>query len=198
MLTPGYAFHSYVWNSSQELNDSYLYATVTGLYTVGVANECGDAVDTVFVEFLPLPEVHLGNDTVLQYDTYITLDAGNSFSVYRWQDGSGSSLFMVDLPGTYSVEVADESGCKGSDTILVMPVPFRIHVPTAFSPNGDGVNDLFRAIPSSAAPHEFRMMVFSRWGERVFDSNDISLGWDGTYNGVPCPVEVYLWVVETR
>lgn len=72
----------------------------------------------------------------------------------------------------------DQFGCPGSDSIFIEEkCPLIIHIPNVFSPNGDQVNDIFR--PSVEYVREFKLEIFSRWGERLFVSNDVATGWNG-------------------
>jgi len=192
----GNGFETYQWMDNNDYNTSVFTAYDAGDYWVKVTSACGVDYDTVFLELLELPEIDLGKDTVIEYNTTIMLEPGTDFSSYLWQDGSGLSDYILDYPGIYWVEVKDDDGCKTSDTIRVEAITFSIHVPTAFSPNGDSRNDTFEAKASYDTEIEFRMSVFNRWGERVFKSKSIKEGWDGTFNNMPCPTEVYIWVID--
>ena len=71
-----------------------------------------------------------------------------------------------------------------------------IILPNAFTPDGDGLNDVFKAIGQPDNLSSFSMTIFNRWGQMVFESSDISLGWDGTYQGKPAPAGTYVFRVE--
>jgi gliding motility-associated-like protein len=192
----GGGFDTYQWMDDNANNSSFYKAYEEGDYWVRVTDICGADYDTVFLGILELPEIDLGKDTAITYNTTLTLEPGTGFSSYLWQDGSKHSEYVLDYPGTYWVEVKDSDGCITSDTIYIEAIPFSIHVPTAFSPNGDGKNDFFKAIASYETEIEFRMSIYNRWGERVFKSKRIEDGWDGAFNGLPCPMEVYIWVID--
>jgi gliding motility-associated-like protein len=68
---------------------------------------------------------------------------------------------------------------------------FTIFVPNIFTPNADGMNDVF--IPVTRGIKFYSLMLFDRWGEKIFESSDPSLGWDGTQKGVACANDIYLW-----
>jgi gliding motility-associated-like protein len=92
------------------------------------------------------------------------------------------------------LKVTADDGCSvtGKVTISVF-TPLRM--PNAFSPNGDGRNDVFR-IPPSVSIELVRFSVFDRWGQQVFGSGDASAAWDGRIGGGPAPAGSYVWVVE--
>ena len=80
--------------------------------------------------------------------------------------------------------------------MLITVVPFNVmDIPTGFSPNGDGVNDVFHIVRHLNISHLKEFIVYNRWGERVFSTDNITQGWDGTFNGQPQPLGVYTWLV---
>ena len=94
----------------------------------------------------------------------------------------------------YLVSVTDTFGCTLTDTVkievdeLTCDEPY-IFVPNAFSPNGDGKNDVLYV--RSEILQDFYFAVYSRWGEKVFECSNLEMGWDGTYKGKPCQNGVY-------
>ena len=188
-------FSSCIWLNDPVLTTISVTAKQEGYYWVDVATVCGFDHDTVFVEVKPLPEVNLGPDTIIEYNSGITLDAGAGYDSYIWQDGSTSWEYYTEVPGAFWVEVSDEMGCKSSDTIIIEPIFIDIHVPTAFSPNGDNLNEVFIPVSAYEINMNYELMIYDRYGEMVFKSNDFELGWDGRYLDNPCPVEVYTWII---
>ena len=97
---------------------------------------------------------------------------------------------------TYIITIKDTSGCVNNDQqeVWIFERP-DVYAPTAFTPNGDGANDVF--IPfyiNIKSLESFR--IFNRWGVKIFETNDMSKNWDGTINNVRAPLETYTWVVE--
>nr|WP_225986832.1 gliding motility-associated C-terminal domain-containing protein [Rufibacter sp. LB8] len=78
---------------------------------------------------------------------------------------------------------------------VTLDQPFQFYFPTAFSPNNDGLNDLFKALGSQFAT-SFSLQVLNRWGQIIFEAKDPTQGWDGTYNGKPAPPETYLYRLQ--
>ncbi len=186
----------YKWNGDETLNKRKLIVKDEGLYRVEATNLCSTATDSVYIYVNQLPEVDLGKDTAIEYNSSLTLDAGYWNSSFLWQDGSQDQYYTVMDTGTYWVNVFDEIGCKSSDTVSVKAIPFTIYLPTAFSPNNDMINDLFYPRTTYNVDMEFEMIIYNRWGEEVFKSTDIYSGWDGTYKGIKCPEEVYIWYIN--
>lgn len=94
----------------------------------------------------------------------------------------------------YLLIVADDAGCVVSDSLVVRVTSPELLIPTGFSPNGDGVNDVFRALNKNLA--KYTLQVYNRWGEKLFETTDPTEGWDGIYQGINQPMEVYTWQCE--
>ena len=191
-------FSSCIWLGNPLLNTTSLTAKQEGYFWVDVTTVCGLDQDTVYVEVQPLPEVDLGRDTIIEFNSSITLYASAGYDSYLWQDGSTSLEYYTEVPGIFWIEVSDDMGCKSSDTILIDPISIDIHVPTAFSPNGDNLNEVFVPVSAYEIKMIYELMIFNRFGEMVFKSNDFELGWNGRYLDNPCPVEVYTWIIQAE
>ncbi|MCB0514433.1 MAG: gliding motility-associated C-terminal domain-containing protein [Chitinophagales bacterium] len=137
----------------------------------------------------------LGDDFYL-CDGDVEILNGGTASAYLWSDGSTGASLSISQPGTYWVEITSASGCMASDTVEVFNQNCCIvQIPTAFTPNGDGLNDLLR--PAHFCNLEnFNLKVFNRWGEKIFETSDGSSGWDGFVGGLSAPVGVYMWLVQ--
>jgi gliding motility-associated-like protein len=127
--------------------------------------------------------------------------------LYQWitpsHDSQTGTSIKIDPAfeensGVYVINVLDKNGCVTIDSALVKvgarPI-MRIEVPSAFTPNGDGLNDQFLAYTNIESKFEFKMIVFNKWGQQIFESSDITKGWDGTYKGKPCASDLYTWVI---
>lgn len=111
----------------------------------------------------------------------------------RWQgDNSWSGLNA----GTFYFRIKDAHNCEtaGSADIIRNIRECAVFVPTAFSPNGDGQNDLFR-VKVHDDIHDYRLDVFTRWGQTVFSTNSPDGGWDGLFKGQLLPTATYVWVL---
>ncbi|RLF63193.1 MAG: hypothetical protein DRN30_06910, partial [Thermoplasmata archaeon] len=118
MLDPGNTYSSYLWQDNSP-NQLYL-VTQSGTYWVAVTNSDGCSTsDTIVVNQTPPFSIDLGNDSIYCHIPSVTLDAGNTYSSYLWQDGSTNSNLTVFNNSTNWVHVTDVNGCTGGDTIVV-------------------------------------------------------------------------------
>ncbi len=96
----------------------------------------------------------------------------------------------------FVLRVTDIAGCIGFDTVFVQVYAGpNYYVPNAFSPNGDGLNDIFRAIPVGMTKTDW-FRVFNRYGQLLFETNQWLKGWDGKFQGKAQPMGTYVWIVK--
>lgn len=131
--------------------------------------------------------------------TIFVVDAENTYS-YEWSDGSTGEELIVspEETTTYSVTVTDDMGCTSTDEITItVRLPecdeTDVFLPSAFTPNGDGINDVLYL--RSNFVESMELVIFNRWGEEVFVSNDQTLGWDGTYKGEKLSPDSYAYTL---
>jgi gliding motility-associated-like protein len=142
------------------------------------------------------PVVKLSDKAFLCSGDSVRLDAGAGFSSYLWQDSSTSRYFTAINQGVYRVTVLDSLGCTAGDSIALKVCSASVFVPDAFSPNDDGLNDEFRPITTQEGITSFSLRIFNRWGEMVFESNDLQHGWNGKVNGTVAPPGTYVWKID--
>ncbi len=94
----------------------------------------------------------------------------------------------------YVITVTDKSGCVLKDSLKLILLPDQLLIPTAFSPNSDGKNDIFKPLNKNLSKIAFQ--VYDRWGEKVYETEEIGEGWDGTYKNVKQGIGVYIWKAE--
>lgn len=132
--------------------------------------------------------------------TLMSTDYGESYS-YQWtptkymdSPNSPSTTVSPDTTTTYTVTVTDTFGCTRTDTVtirvtpVVCGLPF-VFIPNSFTPNGDGTNDVLYV--RSDILDECYFVVYDRWGEKLFETHDQTIGWDGTFKQKPCPRATY-------
>ncbi|RYZ25416.1 MAG: PKD domain-containing protein, partial [Sphingobacteriales bacterium] len=134
----------------------------------------------------PSPRISLGNDTTICYEEK-TLWIGDSSTQqqgnvqWSWNTGATTAYINAAHKGTY-LATAEIDGCSAKDTIEVTThtCNCQMNLPSAFTPNNDGRNDVFRAIfAEDCTIKGFELSIFNRWGQNVFHSFDPSQGWDG-------------------
>jgi gliding motility-associated-like protein len=163
---------------------------------------CGDSMDTTAISgsslpfFVPPPvkDDFLLPDTVKCDYSTISIRAERGFLQYLWSSGQTTPDIAVINPGIYTLLVTDTNGCVGMDStdIIDSTCPQYVYLPSAFTPNGDGRNDLFR--PKFAGPtNDYKLAVYDRWGRQVFETSNPSEGWDGTTGGRQQPAGTYVW-----
>lgn len=176
--------------------ESYLGHSISGTYIDTFTTVFGcDSIRTLDlkVQIKRLP--YLGEDKVLCKGDSIRLYPGE-FNIYSWQDGSIQDHLTINQPGLYSVTVMDSCGTK-KDEILIKDGVCGIYFPSAFTPNNDGRNDIFKTQVGNNFS-EFHLVVYNRWGQKVFESFDPSKGWDGTVDGDLQPLSTFMWYCEFK
>jgi gliding motility-associated-like protein len=106
-------------------------------------------------------------------------------------------------PGTYTIWLiaTNSSGCVDSVShVLEVKEPLSFFVPNAFTPNNDGLNDVFMPVGLGIDPNNFIMYIFDRWGEAIYNSNDLYKGWNGRTEGSDklCQMGVYVWLIDYK
>jgi large repetitive protein len=184
----------YEWQDGSTL-PSYLVSTA-GLYrvTVTALNGCTNK-DTITITGRQLPEAHVTGDSVL-CNGYPILLTGHVTDVtsFSWQNGSTSPQLSVNNPGLYMLNAMNECGTTTVKINIVKGLCSLI-LPTAFTPNEDRNDDIFR-IKYPFATRQFLLTVYNRWGQKIFGSTDMKKGWDGTYRGQIQPAGPYIWFVS--
>jgi gliding motility-associated-like protein len=183
----------------------YSDSTTSGILSVsGYNQDCGSGeASTLQITFFPPPQVNLAVfDSICHNELALRLTGGTPSGGEYYVDGSHETGFdpAAAGPGIHLVTYlyTDSHGCKNSDSSLVFVKSGReceivIRVPNAFSPNGDGLNDHFQ--PYTENVRNFTMNIYNRSGQLVFTSGNPTAGWDGTYQGSPCPVENYVYLI---
>ena len=197
------------WLSNPLISNPSATPDSSVVYTVKVSNDCFSATANVDVTVHQLPFVNAGNDTVIFRNTPATLNGTTNGVKYFWYPGDTNSSildpFSLTTPATplytttYYLFATSDFGCNNRDTMVVTVESYTLLlVPSAFTPNGDGVNDLFRIARYLNIEILEEFSVFDRWGEKVYTTNIITDGWNGTYKGHPEDMGVYVWFVKAR
>ncbi|MEI6312592.1 MAG: PKD domain-containing protein [Bacteroidota bacterium] len=198
----------YQWRPASYLSNSlvqnpYAKPDTSIIYTVTVSNDCFSDDTTVSITIYPLPIANAGPDATIYRGQTTTL-SGSLGEIYSWfpLTGLNNPYDAVTIAAPYNttdyiLTVVDYYGCVNYDTVRVNVIKNSLLlVPTAFTPNGDGVNDIFRIVKYFNIKKLVSFNIYSRWGELVFSTDDINTGWDGSYKARPQPSSTFVWVVK--
>ena len=184
-------------STNKELNIKGIQENQDGVYQLTVTDTI-DCVETKGIEITvnPFPEIAFAHyDTIWAEPGYL-LEAGNGAEYYLWNTGEITEAIQIDSMGNYVVEVISYEGCKSSDAVHVLwggVTPF--YLPNAFTPNRDGLNDIFKAVPKYDYISKYQLSIYNRWGQQLFETTGIDNGWDGNYNGKASPNGAYIYKI---
>jgi gliding motility-associated-like protein len=209
LTTPNDKLVIFNWSPHNFISDynsvnPYLYPPTSMVYTAWATDTagCNDTI-SAYIEIRP--------GAVIDMPTSIGLYPGDSYQItpqtnctkFIWFPSSGLNYDSLSNPTVtnlgvntkYIVIGQTEWGCKVSDSINVMVInDSYIDIPNAFSPTGDH-NKTLKVIHLGSATLEY-FRIYNRWGNKVFETNDINVGWDGTYNGQAQSQGVYVYEVK--
>lgn len=170
-----------------------------GKYWVQVNDNNCRASDTIHIAYLQPPKFTLGNDRGICPGMTILLQPQieqGAQLLYNWNNILHDSSLKVTQPGLYSLTLANNCGAY-SDEINIYKGGCAIYVPGAFSPNGDGVNDVLKAFyGENVTAFDFR--IHNRWGQTLFATSNINTGWNGTWKGQLQNNDVYVWYIRYK
>jgi gliding motility-associated-like protein len=199
--------------SQNDVNSGFVNLTISSINN----GPCGTVSGNMKLNIKPSPTADFAPST---YTAYIPNDPikfnnlSTGANVYHWNfsDGNTSNMFEpihnYPVVGFYDVILVATNQYNCSDTARKrIKVISDIQFPTAFTPNllgsnggsyrvDDYSNDVF--FPYTAGVIEYNLMIFNRWGELIFESNDIAIGWDGYFNGKPCQQDAYVWKATVK
>ena len=149
--------------------------------------------DSLLITIHDLPVINLGDTILLYSGASVVLTAGQGFQSYLWSTGSTGYAISVESEGNYWAKIEDYHCCYNSDSVYVKV--FNYFFPTAFTPNDDGKNDVFRVL-GIYTNIKLAVYIYDRWGQMVYQMDNLSQSWDGTFQGKKCPVGTYSWVAN--
>lgn len=210
---------TYTWTgpnfSSNEQNPPTFYpgTSIGGqLYQVVVQQNAVTCSDDIVIEIKPLPSVNFDfsieeintNDIKVEFSNNTT-----NASLFVWNFGDSTSIsnefapvhhYQTEISNEFNVLLTaiSEFGCIDSAIRFIKQIRANSYfVPNSFSPNGDELNNTFKPVftdPSSIT--SYKLKIYNKWGEIIFESNDLAVGWDGTYNNLMAQNGTYNWIIE--
>lgn len=205
---------SFQWSPTNSMINSATLNPIAGpsrttAYTLTVSDTVGcnkSVTDTIIVRVVPPINVNAGPDTFALPDQPIQLNA-SGVGQFSWSPTTGLNDPTIANPIvtltsatdsiTYTVRVTGDGGCFSEDQIKVKVFTGgpEIYIPSGFTPNGDGKNDLLRPVTVGISKLNY-FTIYNRWGQRVYSTTELNKGWDGTYNGEPQPSGTYVFQAE--
>lgn len=212
----GYGGVTFFWDfgdgtTSTDPNPAHTYpnpGTYNGIFVAIDTSACNPTDTVKFTvtvwPFPPTAAFTADPTSIIDYNKQVHFTNQSQGAIsYLWEFGDGDTSTEINpshwyiLSGDYlaCLTAFNNGGCpdKVCKSIHVDLIP-AVDVPNAFSPNGDGANDILYVKGQDVKNMDFK--VFNRWGELVFETNDISNGWNGIYKGAPQEMEVYVWMLS--
>jgi gliding motility-associated-like protein len=206
---------TYLWSPDLYINNIHIpnpvvYPPESMNYTLVVTDEKGCAADSVILVYVQYPpDLQLADSTIIVGE-YIEIDVPANMHVdYIWTPAEGLACPHCPNPGfqpmhdqQYVVEIfawAEDKLCYHfTDTIFFEVIwEFTVDVPSVFTPNGDGVNDLV-LVDGWGVKEVLEFSIYNRWGELVFRSEDLNTGWDGKYKSQDQPQDTYVYFASVK
>lgn len=192
-------FHaSYKWNTGD--TTSFINVKKPGIYIVQAIIEKCVFADTVTIvpektyKAIPLDTGYCKNGKPL----ILTAHASPEY-IYRWNTGATTQGIYINKVGTYAVTITTpDCVLHYSSNVTEEKCSCHFYAPTAFSPNGDGSNDVFKPFIACKiiTVESYKLTIFDKFGSAIFHTADINEGWDGTYRGHARDPDNFMWVVE--
>ncbi len=203
----GFGQYYYSWSVNGATTDGiWVKPTETTLYQVSVSDECQTftVAGTTMVEVIkPIADFAISSHTLFEGlpVTFQNLTSGGVTYVWTFGDGNGSTMVhpnnTYEVPGTYTVTLiaTNQLGCKDtvSKPITILP-EYYIYVPNAFTPDGNRSNNYFSASTVNIA--KLNVKIYNRWGEMIFESDDLDFAWDGTYKGLKVQDGIFVYKIK--
>lgn len=192
---------------AKSLGDTYEWSTgattrsivvaEAGEYRVRVSNGCFHGVETILVRPGAAPSAGIGHAQVTEFCAALPLTmtaASDNADHFLWSTGDTTASISILQGGDFRVTATNACGEATAEVRWPIVQCCRIYAPNVFSPNLDGINDVFRLETFRCPVTSFRLQVFSRWGGLVFETTDPEQGWDGRSGNQFLPSGLYVWL----
>ena len=192
-------FSQIVWN--KEINGRTYNLKKEGKVIVSLINShnCPE-LDSINVLLFPNPSLDLGSDTTVCLSINPMLTAPAGMRSYLWQDKTTERVKVAVEKGLYWVEVTDMEGCRSKDSVMILKdptlFPSIVYMPNAFTPDGNGRNDLYPSNKYVNIGSLYKVKLYNRWGEKIADFDSPDINWDGKIGGIEAQEGVYVYRVS--
>ena len=182
---------NFTWSSGQ--TSIAITIADSGKYVFEMTDNVCIKKDSIVIDFKAIPPVDLGPDLILCNNEKYILGKSIPNVDYLWSTGNTASTQEVTTEGEYWLKISNLN-CEASDTVVVQAgaQSNKLNFPNVFSPNGDLINDEFVAGDSLFT--NYSMTIYNRWGDKMFESTNPNVFWNGEYNETEATDGVYMWV----
>ncbi len=210
---------SYTWNfgDGTTSNSSFHKYNKSGFFDISLtvmdSHGCKDAISkTKAIEVVPTPQVNFvftpDSIDILNPEVRFTTNSDGKYFKWNFGDGKPTSplknpthIFPDESGKYYTVTLTafnTKEGCTNTySQVIVAKEPIIYYIPNSFTPNGDEINNTFQPIFSSGLdPFNYSFYIYNRWGELIFESHNVKIGWDGTYGNKIVENNTYVWKIE--
>ncbi len=203
ILTAPAGFITYNWTPNYKISNTTsrqvkVYPDkVTKYYLAAQKNPGCVSTDSIEISVYTLPANFIFHDTLICQRENTILQPTISFKDYLWSTGSKSGKININTPGIYWLQVKDNNGCTSKEFINVTSKPCLtiVYFPNTFTPNNDRKNDVFKAGVYGVLK-QYHLIVYNRYGQKVFETSDPASGWDGLFRGKKQNQDTYTWIAN--
>jgi len=189
LLNPNISGGNYVWQQlngmyPNQSNEAFYVVDKPGVYAVEVEKDYCKAADTIKVKFIDPPIFNLGGSAILCNGAKKILTVTADSATYRWQDGSDLNSYVITQAGKYLVSVKNMCAVVSDSFTVEYQECHKVFIPNIFSPNGDGINDMWQVYGGDDAAKIISLQIFNRWGSLVYEANNVDFySADATWDG---------------
>ncbi|MEP6464859.1 MAG: T9SS type B sorting domain-containing protein [Parafilimonas sp.] len=184
--------------SSYTLPDKTLVQDSGKYYVSYKTLEGCDSVSLYQIKVYKNPSaLSLGLDTCFNGNDTLSIHATDGYNEYTWINDyqTPSSYYTARDSGIYTVTVSNICGTKTDSIHIFNQCDFPVYMPTAFTPNGDRLNDIYK-VPAFNLNRLIQLTIYNRWGKIIFQTKNINKGWDGTLNSIPQQPGIYIYTLQ--
>lgn len=206
MAQGGTAPYTFAINNGNWQSDSIFSQLAAGTYTISVKDIYNCTASTIVIIYGALAPLSVYKDIVpntckTNFDASIQLNISGGTAPYfvLWHTNPPrNGNYIANLQnGSYPFTITDSRNCTLIDSVILHEAKTcAFYEPNAFTPNGDGINDVFRLSEYCGGIIAYEMKIFNRWGNHIFTSRDITIGWDGKINGKEQSSDIYYYTVS--
>ncbi len=186
-----------IWEMNNAETNATFIASAPGIYTVSFSDFCDTGTAEAEVTTSQISVEITGDETFCNDgDEVLTAATTAPARSYAWSTGDVTPTTTAINQGDFSVTVTDF--CGEAEAAILLTCPIEFHIPNAFTPNSDAISDVFIPLFTFDATTlvEYEFVIYSRWGKKVFETNDPTEGWDGMLNEKQAVSDVYIYTIE--